>query len=78
MDREKCVREMSFVRPGDDKELRMHDGLMGLAFMSCSVWALSTASMLPIMISGMFGALQVSSLFTGYCPLHHFLMGRVV
>ena len=59
-------------RPGDDVELRVHDGIVGGLLLGCfymSQQGTKEAAWLGMAVSG----LMVGSAVCGYCPVHHTL-----
>ena len=63
-------------RPGRDAELKVHDGIIG-AFTLASVVAGATVNPAWLWLTGLTGAVMLSSAFTGFCPLH-FVLSKVM
>lgn len=59
-------------RPGQDRELRVHDGIVAAIILS-SVVAGVTVHPAFLWLSGVTSAVMLSSAFTGFCPIHFVL-----
>ena len=59
-------------RPGGDRELKVHDGIVGTIVL-LSVVAGVMANPLWFWLAGVTAAVMISSAFTGFCPLHYTL-----
>ena len=65
------------TRPGCDKELQAHDGLVGSVFTAAGVANLLAAGSVAalggnVVVLGVSG-LMMASAFSGWCPVHHAL-----
>ncbi len=63
-------------RPGQDRELKVHDGLVG-TFVLASILAGVFVSIAWLWVAGALSVLMISSAFTGFCPLH-FVLNKVM
>ena len=63
-------------RPGSDRELKVHDGIIGAATL-LSVVAGSMVDPLWFWLACVIGVIMLSSAFTGFCPLH-FVLSKVM
>merc|ERR1711988_270602 len=64
------------VRPGGDKELRLHDGISGVLFLLVGYLILcgsDIVNFIGIILTIVMGAAQGLSLGCGYSPVHHAL-----
>jgi hypothetical protein len=64
------------VRPGGDRELRVHDGIVG-AIILLSVVAGMTVNPAWYWLAGVISAAMIQSAFTGFCPVH-FVLGKLI
>ena len=64
------------IRPGSDRELRVHDGIIGLVVLLSVVVGMKVDPM-AFWLAGVIGLLMFSSAFTGFCPLHY-VLGKVI
>lgn len=66
----------NICRPGQDKELKIHDGIIGVTVVISAVagMLISTAW---LWITVVIGVVMFSSAFTGFCPLH-FLLSKIL
>jgi len=62
----------NICRPGGDRELKVHDGIVGTIVL-LSVVAGVMANPLWFWLAGVTAAVMISSAFTGFCPLHYTL-----
>jgi len=62
----------NICRPGGDRELNVHDGIVGTIVL-LSVVAGVMANPLWFWLAGVTAAVMISSAFTGFCPLHYTL-----
>ena len=60
------------IRPGSDRELRIHDGIIGLVVLLSVVIGMKVDPM-GFWLAGLIGLVMFSSAFTGFCPLHYVL-----
>ena len=63
-------------RPGSDRELRVHDGIIG-AIILLSVAAGMTVNPLWFWLAGLTSVAMIQSAFTGFCPMH-FVLSKVM
>ena len=66
----------NICRPGLDKELKIHDGIIGAIVLISSVAGL-LISTTWLWIGIVIGIVMFSSAFTGFCPLH-FLLSKIL
>jgi len=66
----------NICRPGGDRELKVHDGIVGTIVL-LSVVAGVMANPLWFWLAGVTAAVMISSAFTGFCPLHYTL-GKIM
>ena len=59
----------NICRPGHDRELKVHDGIVGAVNLS-SVVAGVMVDPAWFWLAGVVSAVMLSSAFTGFCPLH--------
>ncbi len=64
------------VRPGGDRELKVHDGIVG-ALILLSVVAGMTVNPVWYWLAGVISVAMIQSAFTGFCPVH-FLLSKVM
>ena len=64
------------VRPGGDRELKVHDGIVG-ALILLSVVAGVTVNPAWLWLAGVISVVMISSAFTGFCPIH-FVLSKVI
>ncbi len=64
------------VRPGGDRELRVHDGTVG-AIILLSVVAGMMVNPAWLWLAGVTAAVMISSAFTGFCPIH-FVLSKIM
>ena len=69
--KENTVTDRQF-RPGEDHELKVHDGIVG-AIILLSVVAGMMLNPAWFWLAGLTGAIMLSSAFTGFCPIHYVL-----
>jgi hypothetical protein len=62
----------SQIRPGGDKELRVHDGIVGGSILLCVIVGMQLDP-LGFWLAGLISAVMFSSAFTGFCPVHYTL-----
>jgi type IV secretory pathway TrbD component len=62
----------NICRPGGDRELKVHDGIVGTIVL-LSVVAGVMANPLWFWLAGVTAVVMISSAFTGFCPLHYTL-----
>ncbi len=60
------------VRLGGDRELKVHDGIVGTIIL-LSVVAGVTVNPAWLWLAGVTAAIMISSAFTGFCPIHYTL-----
>ena len=60
------------TRPGHDRELRVHDGIVA-AIILASVVAGVMVHPACLWLAGVTSAIMLSSAFTGFCPIHFVL-----
>ena len=60
------------LRPGRDRELRVHDGIVGVVMLS-SVIVGMTVNPVWLWLAVATSAIMFSSAFTGFCPIHFVL-----
>ena len=58
-------------RPGADKELKVHDFILGIVFLVSCLGSFYIQEL--AYIGTVIGVLMVLSFFTGFCPLHYIL-----
>ena len=63
-------------RPGGDRELRVHDGIVG-AIILLSVVAGMMVNPVWYWLSGVTAVAMIQSAFTGFCPVH-FILSKVM
>ncbi len=59
-------------RPGQDLELRVHDGIIGGSILLCVVAGMQIDP-IGFWLAGLISAVMFSSAFTGFCPVHYTL-----
>ena len=64
------------VRPGGDRELKVHDGIVGTLIL-LSVGASVMLNPAWLWLAGVIAVLMISSAFTGFCPVH-FVLSKVM
>lgn len=64
------------VRPGGDRELKVHDGIVGTLVL-LSVVASVTVNPAWLWLAGVISVAMIQSAFTGFCPLH-FVLSKVM
>ncbi len=64
------------VRPGGDRELRIHDGIVG-AIILAGVVAGMTVSPAGYWLAGVTAVAMIQSAFTGFCPMH-FILSKIM
>ena len=67
---------MAVCRPGEDRELKVHDGIVG-AIVLLSVVAGVMVNPIWFWLAGVVGVVMVQSAFTGFCPIH-FVLSKVM
>ncbi len=60
------------VRPGGDRELRVHDGTVG-AIILLGVVVGMTVNPAGYWLAGVTSVAMIQSAFTGFCPIHFIL-----
>ena len=60
------------LRPGGDRELKVHDGIVGTIIL-LSVVAGMTIHPVWFWLAGVNSVIMISSAFTGFCPIHFVL-----
>ncbi len=63
-------------RPGPDRELRVHDGIVGTIIL-LSVAAGMTVNPVWFWLAGLTSVAMIQSAFTGFCPVH-FVLSKVM
>ena len=63
-------------RPGQDRELKVHDGIVG-SFILASLLAGIFVSTPWLWVAGVISVLMISSAFTGFCPVH-FALSKIM
>ena len=66
----------NICRPGRDRELQVHDGIIG-AVTLLSVAGGAWVDPGLFWVAGLIGVVMLSSAFTGFCPLH-FVLSKVM
>ena len=64
------------IRPGGDRELRVHDGIVG-AIILLSVVAGFIVDPMWFWLAGVTSVAMIQSAFTGFCPIH-FVLGKII
>lgn len=64
------------TRPGNDLELKIHDGVVG-ALIFATVLLGMYVNLYWFWLTGAISLVMVSSSFTGFCPVH-FILGKVL
>lgn len=64
------------VRPGGDRELKVHDGIVGTLVL-LSVVASVTVNPAWLWLAGVISVAMIQSALTGFCPLH-FVLSKVM
>jgi len=64
------------VRPGTDRELKVHDGIVG-ALILLSVLLGMYINPAWFWLAGAVAVVMISSAFTGFCPVH-FILSKVM
>ena len=64
------------TRPGNDLELRVHDGIVGAIILLSVVFGAKIDPM-GFWLAGLTAAIMASSAFTGFCPVH-FILGKII
>ena len=64
------------VRPGGDRELKVHDGIVGTVIL-LSVVAGMTVNPAWLWLTGVISVAMIQSAFTGFCPVH-FVLSKVM
>ena len=64
------------IRPGGDRELKVHDGIVG-AIILLSVVAGFKLDPMWFWLAGVTSVAMIQSAFTGFCPLH-FVLSKVM
>ena len=64
------------VRPGGDRELRVHDGIVGAIILAGVVVGM-TVHPAGYWLAGVTSAAMIQSAFTGWCPMH-FILSKVM
>ncbi len=64
------------TRPGNDRELKVHDGIVG-AIILASVVAGIMLNPIWFWLAGATGAIMIQSAFTGFCPIL-FILGKLM
>lgn len=60
------------IRPAGDREIKVHDGIVG-AIVLANVVAGMMVDPLWFWLAAVTGAIMISSVFTGFCPIHYTL-----
>lgn len=63
-------------RPGKDPELRVHDGIVGVAVLTGVIVGM-TLHPAGFWLVGVTAVAMIQSAFTGFCPLH-FILSKVI
>jgi len=66
----------NICRPGRDRELQVHDGIVG-ALVLLSVVIGVTIDPVGFWLTGVIAVAMIQSAFTGFCPIH-FLLSKVM
>jgi hypothetical protein len=64
------------VRPGSDRELKIHDGILG-AIILLSVLLGMYVNPMWFWLAGVVAVVMISSAFTGFCPVH-FILSKIL
>ena len=67
---------MAICRPGNDHELQVHDGIVGVLILLSVVTGV-VVDPASFWLAGVVGAVMVQSAFTGFCPIH-FVLSKVM
>ena len=63
-------------RPGSDRELKVHDGIVGTLIL-LSVVAGVMVNPVWFWLAGLTSVAMIQSAFTGFCPMH-FILSKVM
>jgi hypothetical protein len=64
------------IRPGTDRELKVHDGIVGSIILLSIVLGMYV-NPVCFWLAGAVAVLMISSAFTGFCPVH-FILSKVM
>lgn len=64
------------IRPGTDRELKLHDGIVGSLILLSVVLGMYV-NPVWFWLAGAVAVVMISSAFTGFCPVH-FILGKVL
>ena len=67
---------INICRPGHDRELKVHDGIVGVIIL-LSVVAGVMFNPAWFWLAGVTGVAMIQSAFSGFCPIH-FILSKVM